>query len=416
MRLPLALALLLAAAAAADEVWLKNGSMIEGDVTERGAKVEVTVSGGTMTIDRASVDHIVRKESRADEYARRAAEVADKDVEGHRALAQWCDGKGLPTEARRELEAVLRLRPDDPDARRALGFVKIMGRWVAISQEWTEVATEHFSIRTDTGRAEEIAAILEAGTRAFLDAYGRDFVKRGVEEPYSALIFRNRDQFVAKLKECYPDSPQAAAGFAEVVNGFSLPVDRVMLLHMPEDAPTDGVETLLHEMTHLLFYDLAVPDDVTRGLTEQEIQERLVDGRGLKWWHEGFASYFGGSTVQRTSIHVGDFPSGGVASRLAKLAAKAIDEGKAIPLGTLVEGGVAEFTGPDCLLYYAESWSLVHFLHEGLEGKMRPAVGRIGQLVAQGEGGREGLERALKVSIEDLAPAWRLYVKELAQR
>lgn len=411
-----ALFLAVALPAAADEVFLRNGNVIEGDVAEKGEKVEIATCGGVVTIDRSDVERVVRKESSAAEYARRAAGVAEDDVEGHRELARWCEGRRLYAERREAYEAILRLAPDDLEAREALGYVKVRGRWVEVSERWAGHDTAHFAIRTDTGLGEQIGRSLELGTQAFRDAYGRSFATRPLDASFSVLVFNDRRDFVAKLKECYPDSPQASTGFVDVVAGFTLPVDRVMLLHFPEENTADGFETLLHEMTHLLFYELAVPDDVTRGLTPQEIQDRLVEGKGLKWFHEGLACYVGGSTVTGTTARFGDFPDGGVAARMAKQAAQAIDEGREIPLERLVEGGIEEFTGPDCLLYYAEAWAFLHFLHHGLDGKLADRVGRLGELIAQGEGGREAVERALKVSIEDLAPAWRLYVKELAAR
>lgn len=412
--LPCVVALALLAAASADEVYLKNGSVIEGDVSERGERVEIATGGGVMTIERSQVERIVRKQSRADDYALRAAEVREGDIEGHRALALWCEEHDLYVERRQEYEAILRVSPEDPQARAALGYVRVMGRWVTVSERWAEHATAHFSIRTDTGLGEEIGRFLELGTQAFRDAYGETFATRPLEGSFSVLVFTDRPEFVAKLKECYPDSPQASTGFAEVVAGFSLPVDRIMLVHFPEENTADGYETLLHEMAHLLFYELAVPDDVTRGLTPQEIQERLVEGKGLKWFHEGLACYVGGSTAAGMSVKLGEFVDGAAASRMAKQAAKAIEEGKEIPLERLVEGGVEEFTGPDCLLYYAEAFTFLHFLQHGLDGRMAPAIGRMGEMIATGEGGRETVERALKVPIGDLAPAWRTYVKELA--
>ncbi|GEM_PF-6290274 len=408
--------LALSLAVLADEVYLKNGSVIEGNVAEKGGQVEIATSGGVMTLDRSQVERIVRKESRADDYARRAAEVREGDVEGHRRLARWCEEQGLHVERRREYEAVLAASPDDAHARGALGFVKVMGRWVEVSERWAEYQTEHFSIRTDTGLAEQFGRFLETGAQGFQDAYASSFADRPLEGTFSALVFRDRAEFVAKLLECYPDSPQAKTDFAEVVAGFSLPVDRIMLVYFPEENTADGFETLLHEMTHLLFYELAVPDDVTRGLTAQEIQDRLVEGKGLKWFHEGLACYVGGSTVTGTTVHLGDFVEGGAASRMAKQAARAIEEEREVPLERLVEGGSEEFTGPDCLLYYAEAWTFLHFLQHGLDGRMAPAVGRMGEMIATGEGGREAVERALQVSIEDLAPAWRLYVKALAEK
>lgn len=287
-----------------------------------------------------------------------------------------------------------------------------MGRWVQVPEGWADHETRHFVIRTDTGLAEEFGRRLELGAQTFQEVYGRRFGVRPLEARFFVLVFSDREEFLAKLRECCPDAPQASRGFAEVVAGFTLPVDRLMLLHFPEG---DGYDTLLHEMTHLLFYEIAVPDDITRGLTPQEIQERLVDGRGLKWFHEGLACYVGGSSLVGSTLRLGEFIDGGIASRMAKQVAKAIEEGREIPLEKLVEGGIEEFTGPNCLLYYAEAWTFLHFLHHGLDGKLAGAVGPIGEMIAQGEGGREAVERSLKVALEDVEPAWRLYVQEMVK-
>lgn len=44
--------------AGADEVWLKNGNVIEGNVVEKGDRLEIATGGGRMTIDPSQVDRI----------------------------------------------------------------------------------------------------------------------------------------------------------------------------------------------------------------------------------------------------------------------------------------------------------------------------------------------------------------------
>jgi hypothetical protein len=65
------------------------------------------------------------------EYASKAASVGKADAAGHYKLALWCKDSGLAVESKRELRVVVTLNPDHRAARRALGFEKIGGRWVA---------------------------------------------------------------------------------------------------------------------------------------------------------------------------------------------------------------------------------------------------------------------------------------------
>jgi tetratricopeptide (TPR) repeat protein len=58
------------------------------------------------------------------EYYRRLAAVSPRDAEGFYALAGWCEGQGLKDEAQRCLERVIRVDPDHPQAREALGYTR----------------------------------------------------------------------------------------------------------------------------------------------------------------------------------------------------------------------------------------------------------------------------------------------------
>jgi hypothetical protein len=129
--LPVLLMLLLVAAAAfADRVHLKNGRVLEGEVTEKGDMVEVKMSIGTATVAKQDVDFIESVKGAAAEYQEKSAALAADDVEGHFQLARWCEDRRLKDEARAELLKVIAINPEHAGARALLGHVKVAGKWV----------------------------------------------------------------------------------------------------------------------------------------------------------------------------------------------------------------------------------------------------------------------------------------------
>ena len=67
-------------------------------------------------------------------YAARAAAIETDDAGTHFQLALWCTEHGLKVEARKHHRVVVMLKPDHRASRRALGFEKIGGRWVAAKE------------------------------------------------------------------------------------------------------------------------------------------------------------------------------------------------------------------------------------------------------------------------------------------
>jgi hypothetical protein len=134
---------LLAGRALADELLLKNGRTLEGEVTEAGDTVVFKRPGISMEIRRDEVQEIRKSPSAKEQYAKKAAvldayrasgggegKAAGKDAaEEHHRLGLWCATKGLKDEARAEQKRAIELDPDHAAARRALGFVKTDAGW-----------------------------------------------------------------------------------------------------------------------------------------------------------------------------------------------------------------------------------------------------------------------------------------------
>jgi len=118
-------------AAVADEVVLKNGSKLQGTVTEAGNKVVVDVGTGTITIDRSEVASISRPDELNREYDRRMESVSPDDAEGHYQVYLWTrKQEGLKSRSDKLLRKIIEIDPNHEPSRRALGYVNHKGAWL----------------------------------------------------------------------------------------------------------------------------------------------------------------------------------------------------------------------------------------------------------------------------------------------
>jgi hypothetical protein len=119
------------AVASADEVWLKGGGRLVGDVREkRPNAVVLDVGAGTVTLPLSRVERIVSSTVAITEYRERAAKLAATDLAGWTALAQWAEQNDLRTLSREAWRRVLQVDPANAVAHLALGDVLYQGRWL----------------------------------------------------------------------------------------------------------------------------------------------------------------------------------------------------------------------------------------------------------------------------------------------
>lgn len=114
----------------ADVVTLATGGVIEGEIiesTEESVRIQTVV--GVVTLRRADIAEIVEKPSVFDEYQTRLQQTADTAPEQF-ALAAWCEQNSMHAQRKQHLRNVLRLDPDHPGARAALGYVRVGELWV----------------------------------------------------------------------------------------------------------------------------------------------------------------------------------------------------------------------------------------------------------------------------------------------
>lgn len=126
-----------ATALLADEVFLKGAGSISGRIVEQtDTKVMVDIGGGVMGVPMSHVDHIVRARSPLDDYDDRAGRLTAQDVNGWRELARWASSQGLTKQSLQAYEKVLAIAPNDPEAKEAMGFVLVDGRWMTEEESY----------------------------------------------------------------------------------------------------------------------------------------------------------------------------------------------------------------------------------------------------------------------------------------
>jgi len=123
--------------ARADLVYLTNGNVMEGRVTEKDGKVIIETANGTIVLASERVERIEKKDSVLDEYDKRSAGI-DPNAEGaagkFAALGNWCAANGLHNQALLAWRRTLEIEPDNNAARTGLGFVKFDGRWMSFDE------------------------------------------------------------------------------------------------------------------------------------------------------------------------------------------------------------------------------------------------------------------------------------------
>jgi len=131
----LASALLLASTPLfADEVYLKGAGTLTGRIIQQtDTIILIDIGNGEVGVP---PDRVVKGRSPLDEYDERAARLGPQDVNGWRNLGRWAGGKGLSAQSRQAYENVLKVAPNDPEARQALGYVLVDGRWLTEEESY----------------------------------------------------------------------------------------------------------------------------------------------------------------------------------------------------------------------------------------------------------------------------------------
>jgi hypothetical protein len=121
----------------ADEVYLKGGAKFSGRIeSQTDTMVTIDIGAGVVGVAMSRVDHIVKGRSPLDDYDGRAKRLGPQDVEGWRSLARWAAQEGLSAQSRQAYQKVIAVSPNDAEARQALGYVLLDGRWLTEEESY----------------------------------------------------------------------------------------------------------------------------------------------------------------------------------------------------------------------------------------------------------------------------------------
>lgn len=184
------LLLLVPAILFADEVYLQGGAKFTGRIVEQTDKmVTIDIGDGIIGVPASRVERIVKAPSSLDKYDELAGKLREGDVQGWRNLGHWAQQEGLGAQSRQAYEKVVALDPDNAEARQALGYVQVEGRWMTEEEsyrargfvkhdgEWmtpaeaqmaqsTAAAAQSREDAEDRARAADVAAMEAAASEA----------------------------------------------------------------------------------------------------------------------------------------------------------------------------------------------------------------------------------------------------------
>jgi len=128
------------AALRADVYELKDGGEVVGETVERiegGDLLVRTADGALVTLERKLLARVVNHDDAMAEYITRSRAAPDT-ADAHRELAAWCRERKLLKEADIHLARLAELDPNDEEARRSLGQMRVGDRWLTADQLMVE--------------------------------------------------------------------------------------------------------------------------------------------------------------------------------------------------------------------------------------------------------------------------------------
>ena len=137
-KIPILLILLLCPAALfADEIFLKGAGSFSGRITqETDAMVMINTGDGEIGVPRDRIARVVKGRSALDDYEDRAKKLKPDNVQGWKELGRWAAHAGISTQSRQAYENVVRVSPNDMEARQALGFVFQDQKWMTEEESY----------------------------------------------------------------------------------------------------------------------------------------------------------------------------------------------------------------------------------------------------------------------------------------
>jgi len=182
----------------ADEVYLRGGGRITGQIVKRTEdSVTVDIGGGTITANMTSVVKIEESMSPLQDYRGRAAAIAQGDVEAWRQLARWATSNSLSSQAAEAYSQVVASLPDDQEANQALGRVQLNGKWVSEEESYKARGYVEFEHEWMTP-GERQAILAERKAQEDADRQANQAQIQAIEAEQSAEKQREADEAARK--------------------------------------------------------------------------------------------------------------------------------------------------------------------------------------------------------------------------
>ncbi len=197
-----------------DRLLLRNGGTVEGTLLRepdaQGNKDYIvrTDEGILVKLSRSAVRKVEQPDAAQREYQQRLQTLPDT-ADGHWQMAQWCQDHQLQSARTLHLQQVLRHDPDHEQARRALGYNKIDGRWVMADQWMRQQGYQRYR---GAWRTAQQIAIMERQREWEL---GEKQWRRQLKTWRSWLGGRRHAEALERLRTV--DDPQAVTGLAELL-------------------------------------------------------------------------------------------------------------------------------------------------------------------------------------------------------
>ena len=121
----------LVAYAAADEVVLKSGGRVQGDVVSKDAeRIVLQTAYGSVTFEAADILEVTYSSPREKEIRDEVKGLAPSDIAGRLKLAADASAEGLADLSRSIYTQIIALDPSEKTARAALGYILFEDEWV----------------------------------------------------------------------------------------------------------------------------------------------------------------------------------------------------------------------------------------------------------------------------------------------
>ncbi len=330
--------------ARADVVIKKDGTRVEGEVTERGKTVTVKTKKGRKRIKKSDVKIILRTSTNIVDRLKAFFRGRDLMLIASRAgrritleqaekLVELVKDAPKPFAATDDLLEKMQLTP-----KHAAAVIK--KNVEAFEKEFGVKAHEsiYYYVLTDMGRAWELKIA------AHMDGIFREYQKRlvfkeKITQKFVVKVYKSREVYLA-----HGAPPSSAAYYSpskQELVGYKQRTDEVLF------------QSLYHEGMHqfLMFYVPAPP----------------------MWFNEGLAKYFETAKPMR-GIRSSRAPSYNVSAKdpnMVRYVKQAKRDGRFHALSKLIKMERRQFYGVNISINYAQAWAFTHFLLESGDKRLK---------------------------------------------